>query len=78
MRGLANIKYSSIIVSLCIFLYTLYTDINECSESTDGCQQMCMNTIGSFSCACNRGYRLAGNGHRCDGMCVLYKLLISS
>ncbi len=34
------------------------TDINECTEVTDGCNQLCNNTIGSYFCDCITGYEL--------------------
>ncbi|MGH0143069.1 UNVERIFIED_CONTAM: hypothetical protein FKN15_022424 [Acipenser sinensis] len=40
-------------------------DLNECEESiVSPCQQRCLNTAGSFRCACEVGYRLAGK--RCE------------
>ena len=44
-----------------------YTDIDECAESTNGCSQTCNNTIGSYMCSCDFGYRLASNGRVCNG-----------
>ena len=49
-----------------IFLY-LSSDIDECAENTDNCDQHCINTVGSFTCACNAGYRLALDFRSCDG-----------
>ena len=40
--------------------YTL-TDVNECSDRNGECQQICVNTIGSFNCQCNKGYSIHGN-----------------
>ena len=42
-------------------------DINECSEDTDSCAQNCHNTIGSYTCSCTTGYRLASDGRGCNG-----------
>ncbi|KAG2469773.1 HMCN2 protein, partial [Polypterus senegalus] len=37
------------------------SDINECEESSiSPCHQRCLNTLGSFRCACNAGYQLVG------------------
>ena len=47
---------------------TLALDIDECAEETDRCAQNCHNTIGSYTCSCNAGYRLNANGYDCDGM----------
>ena len=58
---------------LCIFvdsglLYTSHlTDINECSDSNGGCDDDCINTIGSFYCECDSGYALQTNGKTCNG-----------
>ena len=45
-----------------------FLDINECSEGTDGCDQLCTNNIGSYECVCNAGYRLASDGLTCYGI----------
>ena len=34
-------------------------------EETDSCQQQCFNTMGSYSCDCGAGYRLASDGLTC-------------
>ena len=49
-------------------LYYCCSDINECQENTDGCSQMCSNTIGSYVCSCYAGYRLSLDRHSCIGM----------
>lgn len=47
---------------------TLYIpDIDECIEDIDGCVQTCTNTMGSYTCSCNAGYRLASDNHGCNG-----------
>ena len=53
-----------------IFHCTL--DIDECALGTDLCDQnsYCNNTLGSYSCICNPGYSLNGNGRTCDGTCI--------
>lgn len=43
----------------------LQTDFNECADGTHGCAQTCINEIGSYSCSCGSGYRLASDRHRC-------------
>ena len=37
-------------------------DINECESEMDDCDDkaMCKNTIGSYNCTCNPGYRGSG------------------
>ena len=43
------------------------TDINECTEGTAGCAHKCNNTIGSYICSCDQGYRLESDGRICNG-----------
>ncbi len=42
-------------------------DIDECTEGTDNCNvnAECMNTVGSFTCACIEGF--SGDGVDCEG-----------
>jgi hypothetical protein len=47
---------------------SLFVDIDECTTSTHGCQQMCNNTQGNFTCSCHTGYMLDNNGNSCNGM----------
>ncbi len=51
-------------VLICMLLY--YVDINECSTGNGGCGQVCTNSDGSFSCSCNSGFTLAGDGTSCE------------
>ena len=44
------------------------SDINECASSgTNSCDQVCVNTIGSYTCQCNTGYELNSDGTSCRG-----------
>ena len=46
----------------------LYVDNNECMDGTNGdCDQVCVNSLGSFSCDCREGFTLASNGTSCTG-----------
>ncbi len=47
----------------------LVTDTDECQTSAHRCfhNQICVNTQGSYSCACPRGYRTNGPGEPCVG-----------
>ena len=42
-------------------------DIGECGDGTDSCDQICINTLGSYICTCGTGYRLADDGRTCNG-----------
>ena len=57
------------------------TDIDECETDGDECDlnASCMNTPGSFTCACNQGY--SGDGLTCNGKTrqqLNYKKITSS
>ena len=47
-------------------LTSLFLDIDECQSLPCDSNATCLNTIGSFTCACNGGF--TGNGSQCDGM----------
>ena len=54
------------------------TDINECTNNNGGCEDVCTNTIGSYTCSCQSiGYYLDNDKHNCSGdnykhsLCVL-------
>ena len=45
-----------------------YLDVDECSSNeTNSCQFACINTIGSYKCACPTGYHLSADGKKCQG-----------
>ena len=46
-----------------------HLDINECVLGTSGCNQLCNNTVGSYTCSCNTGYTLDLNNLTCNGEC---------
>lgn len=49
-------------------ILVIILDIDECAEDNGKCNQICINTIGSYKCDCNEGYRmLYGNTHTCEG-----------
>ena len=52
---------------LCLLLYFMPLDDLECDIDNGGCNQICINTIGSFHCNCAEGYLLNDNGFSCDG-----------
>ena len=43
------------------------TEINECQDGNSSCEQVCVNTIGSYECGCYEGYRLSQDGFTCIG-----------
>ena len=43
------------------------TDIDECAGPTHGCSDICVNGVGSYTCACEDGYQLENNEKTCTG-----------
>jgi hypothetical protein len=76
------IHYCSIYCKILIIIFVLRIDVNECSEKVSGCQQRCINTLGSYYCQCNRGFTLHSNKKSCSGefntFSVSYTCLYSS
>lgn len=50
-----------------------FADLDECSEGNGGCQQTCVNMMGSYECFCREGFFLSDNQHTCiqrpEGQC---------
>ena len=46
-------------------MHNYISDINECDQSNGGCSQRCINTHGSFTCACIQGYQLGSDAITC-------------
>ncbi|XP_005055709.1 PREDICTED: epidermal growth factor-like protein 7 isoform X2 [Ficedula albicollis] len=42
------------------------TDVDECASQSHGCSQLCINTAGSFHCACRDGFSLAADNKGCQ------------
>ncbi|KAK4882987.1 hypothetical protein RN001_006306 [Aquatica leii] len=46
------------------------THMDECAVNNGGCQHECINTLGSYTCACHNGFTLHENGRDCkEGGC---------
>ncbi|KAK2843405.1 hypothetical protein Q7C36_011620 [Tachysurus vachellii] len=46
---------------------TRCTDLDECTSNYHNCEQKCMNTIGSYKCSCDEGFKLV-NKSKCVGL----------
>ena len=52
------------------YLSISFSDINECTRGEDNrCEQVCINTAGSYTCACAEGYALIDDGFTCRISC---------
>ena len=49
-------------------MMAVYTDINEC-DRRNKCDQLCINSEGSYQCGCLKGYSLMDDGKSCEGLC---------
>ncbi|KAG9276298.1 complement C1s subcomponent-like isoform X3, partial [Astyanax mexicanus] len=56
-----------------VFMYfCVFSDVDECSSPVSSedsgplCSQICLNTLGSYQCACHHGYQLRDDGRTCD------------
>ncbi len=47
--------------------FSVCLDINECEGDRDICQQVCVNTVGSFRCSCDSGFTVTKDGRGCLG-----------
>ena len=58
--------------------FCFHTDIDECVEESDNCDDnaICTNTDGSFTCECESGF--SGNGIQCDGKIIMVMTLVSN
>ncbi|XP_072000224.1 uncharacterized protein [Engystomops pustulosus] len=41
-------------------------DIDECYEGKSDCDQICINTLAGYSCACNNGYEISADNKHCN------------
>eukprot|EP00731_Ephydatia_muelleri_P030015 Em0021g538a len=64
--GSNGVNVTSLTTTSESFLVTI-KDINECTLNISGCSQQCINTPGSYYCACYTGYKLEGNLKTCNG-----------
>ena len=53
-----------------VLTHLICVDIDECTRGTHECSQTCNNAVGSYTCQCGPGYRLAADGRNCDGLFV--------
>eukprot|EP01124_Arcella_intermedia_P018681 TRINITY_DN257_c0_g1_i2.p1 TRINITY_DN257_c0_g1~~TRINITY_DN257_c0_g1_i2.p1 ORF type:complete len:1093 (+),score=193.29 TRINITY_DN257_c0_g1_i2:407-3280(+) len=45
---------------------TCVIDINECVNGTHNCEEICTDTVDSYTCSCGFGAKLNVDGHHCD------------
>ncbi|XP_030834881.1 bone morphogenetic protein 1 homolog isoform X1 [Strongylocentrotus purpuratus] len=47
------------------FFANFFADVDECEEGNGGCQHICTNTLGSYTCSCRNGFTVHENLHGC-------------
>ena len=52
--------------------------IDECTQGETACDQLCIDHVGYYECACKSGFQLAEDGKRCKRECLLMHISISS
>ena len=47
-------------------------DVDECQNTTIApCDQLCVNTVGSYECRCTSGHELQQDGQTCEGQGII-------
>lgn len=49
------------------FIFAMFSDVDECTVGSHFCDDICQNTLGSFTCHCRTGYRLMADLKTCLG-----------
>ncbi len=65
MKNMVHAVKDLVLTSAC--LSSCPSDVDECRSHNGGCDHVCRNSHGSYSCHCRDGYRLAQNKHACVG-----------
>ena len=56
------------VVGWLVFFFILpHADVDECIGRSD-CEQVCINTVGSYDCDCFDGFTFNSGTSACDGM----------
>ena len=63
ITGHVQVNY---ILSKIVYKNDNLIDINECTINNGGCEQICINDVGTYHCKCNQGY-ISSDNHTCDG-----------
>lgn len=51
---------------LCLCMLLQHIDIDECADrNMSACSQLCVNSVGSYRCECEKGYFLEEDGQTC-------------
>ncbi|EEB19379.1 conserved hypothetical protein [Pediculus humanus corporis] len=51
------------------FSASFMVEFDECKTTDHGCEHECVNTLGTYECACKIGYELHSDGKHCEDAC---------
>lgn len=43
----------------------MFLDVDECLDTSIVCDQVCINSVGTYHCTCEEGYRIGSDGKTC-------------
>lgn len=69
LPSVVNRHIKPCVLKACLFFICVFShpDINECQDNNGGCDHFCRNTVGSFECSCQKGYKLLTDERTCQG-----------
>ena len=67
--GYVSFKSDGYLAEKCPVSITFLSDLDECNSTTarHKCEHICVNTVGSYACACKPGHKLQMDGLSCKG-----------
>lgn len=46
-------------------IVSTFLDVEECLDVSIICDQLCINSVGTYECSCEEGYRIESDGKTC-------------
>ena len=46
-------------------IVSTFLDVEECLDVSIICDQLCINSVGTYECSCEEGYRIGSDGKTC-------------
>lgn len=83
LKGILEMERNALVCIFCRILhndyfYEPFADKDECEfDLSNDCNDICVNTVGSFECACRAGYELLNTTH-CEGKAIVTDYYIES
>ena len=61
------VKVGKLLICITVAYSSFHIDIDECNNNNGGCDDICTNNDGSYTCSCDPGYELDNDQHQCNG-----------